>query len=228
MRQSGTAISVGLCVRERALYRPVRVIARKHHQAGNLRHGAGVYEHMSEAMIGPAGVLGDSTRAKADDFGAYVRASERRHKRLAFLLTGDLHEAEDLLQAAYAKVYPHWSKVRTYDVPDAYLRRVMLSLRTSWWRRSRNREWSVADLSENSNHIADPAGTVIESQALLLALRQLPERQRAAVVLRHWCDLSEADTAAAMRCSVGTVKSNTSKGLAHLRAALGQAEGGAS
>lgn len=187
-----------------------------------------MYEHMSEAMIGPAGVLGESARSQADDFGAYVRASERRHKRLAFLLTGDLHEAEDLLQAAYAKVYPHWSKVRTYDVPDAYLRRVMLSLRTSWWRRSRNREWSVADLSENANHIADPAGTVIESQTLLLALRQLPERQRAAVVLRHWCDLSEADTAAAMRCSVGTVKSNTSKGLAHLRAALGQAEGEAS
>jgi len=86
----------------------------------------------------------------------------------------------------------------------------------------------MGDLPENANHSADPAGTVIESQALLLALRQLPKRQRAAVGLRHWCDLSEADTAAAMGCSLGTVKSNTSKGLAHLRAALGRAEGGAS
>ncbi|MEJ7628127.1 MAG: SigE family RNA polymerase sigma factor [Nocardioidaceae bacterium] len=179
-------------------------------------------------MNSPAAVTAESSWAQADDFEAYVRASERRHKRLAFLLTGDLHEAEDVLQAAYAKTYPHWSRVRTYDVPDAYLRRVMVSLRTSWWRRSRNREWSMADLPENANHTPDPAGTVVESQTLLLTLRQLPERQRAAVVLRHWCDLSEADTAAATGCSHGTVKSNTSKGLAHLRTALGRAEGAAS
>jgi RNA polymerase sigma factor (sigma-70 family) len=63
---------------------------------------------------------------------------------------------------------------------------------------------------------------VVESQVLLAALRGLPERQRAAVVLRYWCDLSEADTAAAMECSVGTVKSNASRGLAQLRAALAQ------
>ena len=61
-----------------------------------------------------------------------------------------------------------------------------------------------------------------------MALRELPDRQRAAVVLRHWCDLSEAETASIMGCSAGTVKSNTSKGLAHLRTALGQAEGEAS
>lgn len=60
----------------------------------------------------------------------------------------------------------------------------------------------------------------MESLVLLAALRALPERQRAAVVLRHWCDLSEAETARAMQCSVGTVKSNASRGLAHLRAAL--------
>jgi RNA polymerase sigma-70 factor (sigma-E family) len=182
---------------------------------------------MNEAMTSSTEVPGDSARDHADDFDAYVRASERRHKRLAFLLTGDLHEAEDLLQAAYAKIYPHWGKVRTYDVPDAYLRRVMVTQRTSWWRRHRNREWSTPELPASTDPVADPAGAVIESQELLLALRRLPERQRAAVVLRHWCDLSGADTAATMGCSLGTVKSNTSKGLAHLRAALGQA-GGAS
>jgi RNA polymerase sigma factor (sigma-70 family) len=62
----------------------------------------------------------------------------------------------------------------------------------------------------------------VETQVLLAALRALPERQRAAVVLRHWCDLSEAETADAMKCSVGTVKSNASRGLARLRQALGQ------
>jgi len=182
---------------------------------------------MNEAMISPD-VLGDGSQEHAEDFDAYVRATERQHKRLAFLLTGDLHEAEDLLQAAYAKMYPHWGKVRTYDVPDAYLRRVMVSLRTSWWRRSRHREWPTADFPDGAGHHADHAGRVVESQALLVALRQLPERQRAAVVLRHWCDRSEADTAAAMGCSLGTVKSSTSKGLAHLRAAMAPAEGAAS
>lgn len=183
---------------------------------------------MSEATNVPTDVTDERSLAPSDDFGDYVRSSERRHKRLAFLLTGDLVEAEDLLQAAYAKTYPHWNKVRRYDVPDAYLRRVMVSLRTSWWRRSRNREWSVADLPESRDHAHDPAVAVIESQELLVALRQLPDRQRAAVVLRHWCDLSEADTAATMGCSVGTVKSNTSRGLAHLRTALGRAGGDAS
>lgn len=187
-----------------------------------------MYEDVDQAVSSPAEVSGDSSRGRGDDFGDYVRASERRHKRLAFLLTGDLHEAEDLLQGAYAKTYPNWSKVRTYEVPDAYVRRVMVNLRTSWWRRSRNREWSVADVPQSASHVSDHAGAVVESQALLLVLRQLPDRQRTAVVLRHWCDLSEADTAAAMGCSVGTVKSNTSKGLAQLRATLDRAEGAAS
>jgi RNA polymerase sigma-70 factor (sigma-E family) len=182
---------------------------------------------MNRALNGAAEVT-DESWTQADDFAAYVRASERRHKRLAFLLTGDLHDAEDLLQAAYAKTYPHWRRVRTYDAPDAYLRRVMVSLRTSWWRRSRNREWATADLPEPAIEGTDHASAVVGNQTLLLALRQLPDRQRAAVVLRHWCDLSEADTAAAMGCSLGTVKSNTSKGLAHLRTALARAEGGAS
>jgi len=177
------------------------------------------------------GALGPRGRIAADDllvdFEAYVRASQTKHKRLAFLLTGNLHAAEDLLQAAYAKLYPRWDKVRTYDAPDAYLRKVMLSLRTSLWRRHKNREWSVDELPDLGSS-PDHAGGNAKSQALMKALGDLPERQRAAVVLRHWCDQSEAQTAAIMGCSIGTVKSNTSKGLAHLRRALGQAEGEAS
>ncbi len=157
--------------------------------------------------------------AVALDFEAYVRASATRHKRLAFLLTGDLHAAEDLLQASYARLYPYWGKVRRYDSPDSYLRRVMVSQRTSWWRRSRNRERAYADVPEFAT-TPDHGLAVAESQALLEALRTLPDRQRTAVVLRHWCDLSEADTAALMGCSVGTVKSTTSKALARLRTAL--------
>lgn len=156
-----------------------------------------------------------------DSFEEYVRASGPRLKRLAFLLTGDLTEAEDLLQSAYAKVMPHWGKVSGYDVPDAYMRRVMVSIRTSWWRRSRGREKLVPEVPDRGPGTSPPIGeTVVNRQVLLTALRALPERQRAAVVLRHWCDLSEADTADSMGCSIGTVKSTTSKGLASLRAAL--------
>lgn len=158
-------------------------------------------------------------------FAEYVDASGPRLKRLAFLLTGDLTEAEDLLQTAYARVLPHWDRVSTYAVPDAYLRKVMVSIRTSWWRRHRNRERLVADLPErNIARNVDRPGVgdaVVENQVLLAALAALPERQRAAVVLRHWCDLSAAETAETMGCTIGTVKSSTSKGLAHLRAALG-------
>jgi RNA polymerase sigma-70 factor (sigma-E family) len=158
-----------------------------------------------------------------DSFEAYVRASGPRLKRLAFLLTGDLNEAEDLLQSAYAKAMPHWSKVSGYDVPDAYMRRVMVSIRTSWWRRSRGRERLVSEIPELPRHgtgATNVGDSVVDKQVLLAALQALPERQRAAVVLRHWCDLSEAETAQTMGCSVGTVKSNTSKGLARLRAGL--------
>lgn len=153
-------------------------------------------------------------------FEDYVQASGPRLKRLAFLLTGDLTEAEDLLQSAYVKTMPHWRRVSTYEVPDAYLRRVMVNLRTSWWRSSRGREKLVPEIPENATGATSIGDTVVERQVLLAALRALPDRQRAAVVLRHWCDLSEADTAEAMSCSVGTVKSTTSKGLAHLRATL--------
>lgn len=157
-----------------------------------------------------------------DSFADYVHDSGPRLKRLAFLLTGDLSEAEDLLQSAYIKVMPRWEKVRRYDIPDAYLRRVMISIRSSWWRRMQGREKLVADVPESQPRTGAPdlSDSVVQQQALLQALRALPDRQRTAVVLRHWCDLSEAETADSMGCSLGTVKSNTSKGLAQLRTVL--------
>jgi RNA polymerase sigma-70 factor (sigma-E family) len=160
--------------------------------------------------------------AEALDFDAYVRASGPRLKRLAFLLTGSLDTAEDLLQTAYAKVLPKWPAVSRYDDPDAYLRRIMVNTRTSWWRRIRDREISLAEPPEARQRtwrdVADDLGAHDE---LLVALRSLPPRQRAAVVLRHYCDLSELEAADVMGCSVGAVKSNTSRGLARLRVELG-------
>jgi RNA polymerase sigma-70 factor (sigma-E family) len=165
-------------------------------------------------------VGGEITAVPENSFEDYVHASGPRLKRLAFLLTGDLNQAEDLLQAAYAKALPHWNRVRGYDVPDAYMRRVMVSIRTSWWRRSRGREVMVPEIPDRASGPDGVDDAVVDNQVLLAALRALPDRQRAAVVLRHWCDLSEAETAETMGCSVGTVKSTTSRGLAGLRAAL--------
>jgi RNA polymerase sigma-70 factor (sigma-E family) len=167
------------------------------------------------------------TATGESDFDSYVRASGPRLKRLAFLLTGDLDEAEDLLQSAYARTLPRWRKVSRYENPDAYLRRVMVSIRTSWWRRVRGREVVTADV------LARPAGTVAEAwddpadaqgdlDVVLRGLRTLPRRQQVAVVLRHYCDLSEAETARVMGITTGGVKSQTSKGLATLRAALAE------
>ncbi len=152
------------------------------------------------------------------DFDAYVVASGPRLKRLAFLLTGDLDTAEDLLQTAYAKALPRWSRIRTYDQPDAYMRRVLVNGRTSMWRRTRGRE--VLTDAVPDRPVLDTATTAVEANDLRRALRALPDKQRAAVVLRFWCDLSEQETAAAMGVSVGTVKSHTSRGLARLRELL--------
>lgn len=171
-----------------------------------------------------AAIPRDKMAQREEDFEDWVRASSVRFRRLAYLLTGNLHQAEDLLQSAYAKVLPRWHKISTYDSPEAYMHRVMVNLRTSWWRRSRNREWSTDEMPETPWRAGTPSegDAVVESQVLLAALRGLPERQRAAVVLRYWCDLSEAAAAEILKCSVGTVKSNASRGLAHLRAALAQ------
>ena len=160
------------------------------------------------------------TPSAEEGFEDWVLAGGARHKRLAYLLTGDLDEAEDLLQTAYAKVLPRWSRVAAYDSPDAYVRRVMVNLRTSRWRRLRDRERTTDTVPEPRGSAPDLSSLVVESDALLLALRRLPARQRAAVVLRHWCDLSEAETASIMGCSTGTVKSTTSRALAALRTHL--------
>src|SRR6188508_2722030 len=93
------------------------------------------------------------------DFDSYVRASGSRLKRLAFLLTGDIDTAEDLLQSAYAKVLPRWRQVSTYENPDAYMRRVMVSIRTSRWRRLRGREVLTVDQPGRTGDVQGGVGS---------------------------------------------------------------------
>jgi RNA polymerase sigma-70 factor (sigma-E family) len=153
--------------------------------------------------------------ASDTDFRQFVDMRYTDLLRLAYALTGSAHEAEDLVQGALVKVMRRWGRV---DDPMAYLRRVMINQRTSGWRRFGARE--VVTAAPPDRPVGDGTATVDDRLAVLAALRRLPPRMRAVVALRYVADLSEADTATTLGCSVGTVKSQTAKGLARLREAL--------
>ncbi|WP_007515741.1 MULTISPECIES: SigE family RNA polymerase sigma factor [Pseudofrankia] len=151
-------------------------------------------------------------------FEEFVERTADRLLRSAVLLTGDRGAAEDLLQGALERTYRHWRRIGG-DAPEAYLRRALVNAATSRWRRRRFHEvplltdggWT-ADTS-----VADHAEALSQRDGLVRALLTLPPRQRAVIVLRYLDDLSEADVAAALGCSVGSVKSHASRGLARLR-----------
>jgi RNA polymerase sigma-70 factor (sigma-E family) len=153
-----------------------------------------------------------------DAFRDFVVGRSPSYLRTAYLLTGDWGHAEDLLQTSLAKVYRAWGRLRDHDNLDAYVRRVMVNTRTSWWRRAWKAEHPTAVLPDAPGpDVVDATG---DRDRLRRALLDLPPRQRAAVVLRHYEDLGEAETARLMGCSVGTVKSQCARGLARLRDTL--------
>lgn len=156
-----------------------------------------------------------------EEFQQFATARWPRLLRTAYLLTGEQHAAEDLVQSSLERVYVAWRKVSAADDPDAYVRRVMVNAHARKHRKrlkeylSLNGDTGVdRELPERDDRMAQAD----DRAALLRALAQLPPRQREAVVLRYWEDLSEAQAAECMGCSVGAVKSNASKGLAKLRA----------
>ncbi|MGC5030922.1 SigE family RNA polymerase sigma factor [Micromonospora sp. DT229] len=138
--------------------------------------------------------------------------------RTAYLLTGDRGVAEDLVQSALEKTHRRWGRILRKDAPGAYVRRAMINTAVSWRRRRRTIEVPLLD----ADTIATPdAYQHAENRHQLLgALRRLPPRMRAVLVLRYFEDLSEADIARLLDCSTGTVKSQASRGLARLRADL--------
>jgi RNA polymerase sigma-70 factor (sigma-E family) len=155
-----------------------------------------------------------------EDFRSYVAARSPALLRTAYALTGNRADAEDLLQTALAKTYLSWERIREREAVDGYVRRVMVNTRTSWWRRRKVDERPAAELPEQPDG-RDAVTDLALHDALWTALAGLPKRQRAMVVLRYYEDLSEAETAAVMGVSVGTVKSTTSRALASLRGASG-------
>ncbi len=151
------------------------------------------------------------------DFSVFVAARSAALLRTAFLLTGDWAAAEDLLQASLAKSWRSWSRVS--DRPESYVRAVLANTYVSWRRRRWHGEMPTSELPEVL--VGDRTSEVDERESLWLALRRLPRRQRAVVVLRYYDDLTEAETAVMLGIAVGTVKSQSSKALAALRIDLG-------
>jgi RNA polymerase sigma-70 factor (sigma-E family) len=147
-------------------------------------------------------------------FREFVAARLPRLSGIAYLLTGDHHAAQDLVQSALVRLARHWSRVSRVGAPDAYVRKVLYNEFVS--SRRRVRETPTAELPDRPA-AGDEADAVIRRLLLRQALARLTARQRAVVVLRFFDDLSEAETAEALACTVGTVKSQTHHALRRLR-----------
>jgi RNA polymerase sigma-70 factor (sigma-E family) len=155
------------------------------------------------------------------DFPEFVAARGGALQRAAYLMVGDTALAQDLVQEALTKTYVAWPRLRDVANAEAYTRKAITTTAISWFRRKAWNAERSTDLPLDAS-TADHAETVATSTALWEALQRLPARQRVAVVLRFYEDMTEVQTAAAMGCAVGTVKSQVFAALAKLRAQLGE------
>jgi RNA polymerase sigma-70 factor (sigma-E family) len=152
-----------------------------------------------------------------ESFDAFVRARLPQLLRFGRALTGDEHAAADLVQDALERTLVRWSRITSED-PEGYVRRAMVNRSISVWRKLRREQ--ITDRLPHDGY-RDPE----RDDALLGALRLLPPRQRAVVALRYYEDLTEAQTAAVLGCSIGTVKSQASDAMAKLRVLLSETTG---
>ncbi len=149
------------------------------------------------------------------EFVEYVAAKSAAMGRTAHLLCGDWHRAEDLVQSVCIRLYAVWPRLKARDAVDPYVRKMLVRAYLNERRRPWRREHATAETPEVA--ASGGHGEVETRMVLLDALATLPPKQRAAVVLRYWEDFSVEDTATALGCSVGTVKSQSSRALASLR-----------
>jgi RNA polymerase sigma-70 factor (sigma-E family) len=155
--------------------------------------------------------------ALADEFTEFMLGRWSTLVRFGYGLTGDVGLAEDLAQTALTRACVAWPRVRRADDPDAYVRRIMVNSHRTRLRRRRVPEQLTG--SPPDHGATEPGHAESGRPELITALMGLPAGQRAVLVLRYWMDLSEADTAKSLGCSVGNVKSQAARGLAKLRVA---------
>jgi len=149
-------------------------------------------------------------------FSELVRSEGDRAFRLAVLLTGDLTAGQDLLQTVHEQIYRHYRRHGAPESPGHYLRAALIKAAVRSRRlQARRPEILVSQLPETAGRSAE--SRVVARQHLLPALRRLPPRQRAVIVLRYFADMTEADTAGALGCSIGTVKTQAHRALQRLR-----------
>jgi RNA polymerase sigma-70 factor (sigma-E family) len=161
-----------------------------------------------------------------ESFDTFVRTRGGYFLRVAVLLTGSPTEAEDLLQASLERLYRAWPRLdaAAESDPDAYLRKILVNTRRSWWRTKWRRESPAADLPERADPAVgtDPADGYALGALVRAALAGLPRQQRAVLVLRYVEDLPVAAVADLLGVSVGTVKTHAHRGLRALRASLSE------
>lgn len=149
------------------------------------------------------------------DFHEFVTTRGRSLLHSAYVLTGNLADAEDLVQSALAKTYQAWDRIEDRKALDGYVRRAMVNTHISTWRRRKVDEYPTDDIPDQP--VADASVSSEQHDALKRAIGRLPHRMRAAVVLRYFEDMSEAEVANVLGVSQGTVKSTVSRAVAKLR-----------
>jgi RNA polymerase sigma-70 factor (sigma-E family) len=201
------------------LYRPATFPHRVNLSGGP----AGVREQSASQVLAPAGKA--AMRPEDEErFDAFVRDRGEHHLRVATLLTGSPAEAEDLVQASLVRLYRAWPRLDVTSSADAYLRKIIVNTRRSWWQTRWRQESPTASVPDRPDPAAgggDPADRQALGSLIRSALAALPRRQRAVLVLRYLEDLPEASVAELLGCSAGTVKTHAHRGLRALRASLG-------
>ncbi len=152
-------------------------------------------------------------------FSGYLLARRDQVRRLAYLICGDWHRADDLTQIAFVKLYGAWERIKDRGALDAYVRTCLVRAAVDESRRPWRRERSTDVLPEAPSFV-DLAERVVDADQVRQALAQVPQGQRAVLVLRYFEGLDVAATASALGCSEGNVKSQTARGLVALKAAL--------
>ena len=170
-----------------------------------------------------ATVQGERVPKKTEqDFEAYVAARGQALTRLAFVLTGNHADAQDVVQEALSRALPRWQRITSADDPDAYVRRMVVNAHVSWWRKFKRKESPVSEVVVPGSRAGadDETVTRTDNDELWAACARLPRDQRVAVVLRYYEQLSYAEIAVITGVAEPTARSRVHRGLAALRTAM--------